>query len=478
MPYAGTAAHPPLTAKPTPISTTSLPADSTAATSASATSGASTNSIPATVSATLAANEAIAERRRRGQAVLPLAFGEAGLPVLPALRAELAAAAGRGGYGPVAGLPALREAAAGDWARRTLPTSADAVVCGPGSKPLIFGLQLAIGADVALPMPSWVSYAAQAGLTGGRAHFVPAPPGEGGICDPGRLDLAVRAARQAGRPIRSVILTLPDNPTGTLARPETVRALCEVAERHDLIIISDEIYRDLVHDPAAPVLSPAAVAPHRTVVTTALSKSLALGGWRIGVARLPDGPAGTALRDRLLAVASEIWSAPAAPIQQAATYAFSEPPDILKRIARSRSLHATVARAVAGVFAAAGLLAPPPEAAFYVYPDFGPWREHLRSRPGVTTGAAWPATCLMNTEQACCRPARSARTRARCGSGWPPGCSMATRSGSGRPRSRSAIRCRCRGSARRSAGSPTSWRTSGPAVAASERQVRRVVIGA
>lgn len=395
MPYAGPAAAPPLTARITSVTSTSRSAaDASAnATAASFTPAASVSTIalpastvPATVSATLAANEAIAERRRRGQAVLPLAFGEAGLPVLPALRDELSAAAGRNGYGPVAGLPALREAAAGYWARRGLPTSPDAVVCGPGSKPLIFGLQLAIGPDVAVPMPSWVSYAAQAGLAGHRAHFVPTPPGEGGICDPGLLDQAASAAARAGRPVRSVIVTLPDNPTGTLARPDTVRALCEVAERHDLIIISDEIYRDLVHDPAAPVLSPAAVAPHRTIVTTALSKSLALGGWRIGVARLPDGPRGRALRDRLLGVASEIWSAPAAPIQQAAAYAFAEPPEILKRIARSRSLHAAIARAVAGAFAVAGLLVPPPEAAFYVYPDFGPWREHLRGERGVTTG--------------------------------------------------------------------------------------------
>lgn len=116
------------------------------------------------VSATLAANEALARRRCLGEPVLPLAFGEAGLPVLPALRDALSAAAGLGAYGPVAGLAVLREAAAGSWDRRGLATSPDSVVCGPGSKPLLFGLLLAIGADVALPMPSWVSYAAQAGL--------------------------------------------------------------------------------------------------------------------------------------------------------------------------------------------------------------------------------------------------------------------------------------------------------------------------
>jgi aspartate aminotransferase len=340
------------------------------------------------VSATLAANEALAARRRRGQPVLPLAFGEAGLPAPPALREALAAATASNGYGPVAGSDALRAAAAGYWQRRGLPTDPGSVVCGPGSKPLLFGLLLAVGADVAVPRPSWVSYAAQASLIGVRPHFVPAAPGEGGICDPEALGAAVRAARAAGRDIRSVVVTLPDNPTGRLPRPATVKAFCAVAAEYGLIIISDEIYRDLVHDPATPVLSPAAVAPERTVVTTALSKTFALGGWRLGAARMPDGPLGRWLRSQLLGIGSEIWSAPAAPIQQAAAVAFKESEEIAVRVSRSRTLHAAVSRAVAGTCAAAGLEVPPPQAAFYVYPGFEPWRAHLARRHGVTTGAA------------------------------------------------------------------------------------------
>jgi aspartate aminotransferase len=174
------------------------------------------------VSATLTANEAIAARRRQGLPVLPLGFGEAGLPVHPALREALAAASGANGYGPVAGHPALRQAAAGYWARRGLPTGPGQVVCGPGSKPLLFALLLAIGGDVALPQPCWVSYAAQAALIGIRAHFVPSPAAEGGIPDPAALAAAAAAASGAGRPIRSVLVTLPDNPTGRLASPATV----------------------------------------------------------------------------------------------------------------------------------------------------------------------------------------------------------------------------------------------------------------
>jgi aspartate aminotransferase len=342
------------------------------------------------VSATLAANEALSRRRQAGEPVLPMAFGEAGLPAHPLLQQALAdgaAAAGGNAYGPVAGQATLRAAAAGYWARRGLPTSPDDVVAGPGSKSLLFGLLLAIGADVAMPRPSWVSYAAQTALIGGAPHLVPVPPGEGGICDPTRLAHAVVKARAAGRRIGAVIVTLPDNPTGRLARPATVRALAEVAAEYDLVIIADEIYRDLRYDSAPPIVSPARHAPERTVVTTALSKSLALGGWRIGVARLPAGPAGAALRDRLLGIGSEIWSATAGPVQQAAALAFAEPPALTERIAGSRRLHEAVSRGVAARFTEAGVDVPTPQAAFYLYPDFAPWRGHLAGRHGVTTSA-------------------------------------------------------------------------------------------
>jgi aspartate aminotransferase len=339
------------------------------------------------VSATLAANEVLATRRRAGQPVLPLAFGESGLPVHRRLRAELASASGLGAYGPVAGLPSLREAAAGYWTRRGTPTDPDSVLAGPGSKALLFGLLLALGSDVAIPRPSWVSYAAQARLTGLAPHFVPTVGGEGGICDPLALDETVRAAESSGHRIGAVLMTLPDNPTGRVASPAAVRELCAVAERHDLIIISDEIYRDLIHDSATPFLSPASVTPERTVVTTALSKSMSVGGWRLGVARMPDGPAGQMLRDRLSGIASEIWSAAPVPVQQAAAVAFAEPAELADYVSHARRLHAAVAREAARAFAAAGVSVATPQAAFYLYPDFAPWRAHLADKYEVTTGA-------------------------------------------------------------------------------------------
>jgi aspartate aminotransferase len=337
--------------------------------------------MPVAISATLAANEALDHRRRRGLPVLPLAFGEAGLPVLPALEHRLGVAAGRGASGPVAGSTDLRDAAAGYWRRRGLPADPALIVAGPGSKPLLYGLLLALGGDVVVPRPSWVSYAAQTRLMGAEPIFVPTPPGEGGVPDADALRAAVTRERAAGRTVSCIVVTLPDNPTGTLARPESVRRVCAAARDLDLVIIADEIYRDLVFDGRADYPCPARYAPERTVVTTALSKNLALGGWRIGVALLPDELRW--LRDRLAGVASEIWSSTSRPTQEAAAYAFEEPDDVRDRVAAGRRLHEAVARAMADRFAAAGARVPRPEGGFYLYPDL----EHLRGPLGVATSA-------------------------------------------------------------------------------------------
>ncbi|MFE8938813.1 pyridoxal phosphate-dependent aminotransferase [Streptomyces sp. NPDC007872] len=342
---------------------------------------------PVTMSATLAADEELTRRHRAGEQVLFMASGEIGLSVLPELRERLAGAADRNAYGPVTGDVALREAVAGYWGRRGLDADPELVVAGPGSKPLLFALMLAVGGDVVVPVPSWVSYTAQATLAGARPIPVRTPPGEGGVPDPAALREAVARERAAGRDPRCVVVTLPDNPTGTFASPDTLRDLARAARDLDLVVVSDEIYCDLVFDPADRTASPAAFAPERTVVTTGLTKNLALGGWRTGAALLPRGPLGRELHTRLAAVVSQIWSSTAAPVQAAAAYAFGEPPEVVAHVAAARRLHERVVRAVAEHFAAAGAETAPVRATCYLYPDFEPLREHLAGAHGVRGGA-------------------------------------------------------------------------------------------
>jgi len=192
-------------------------------------------------SPTLATNERVQARIAAGAPVLHLAFGEAGLPVLPSVAERLGAAAGANGYGPVAGSPAVREAVAGYFERRGLPTSADRVLVAPGSKALLYALLTVLPGDVVLPRPSWVSYAAQAALAGKRVIDVPIAEQAGGVPDPDALRTALQTARRDGHEPAILVLTLPDNPTGTVASASLVEAVCDVARDHRLLVVCDEI---------------------------------------------------------------------------------------------------------------------------------------------------------------------------------------------------------------------------------------------
>ncbi|MCE7003551.1 pyridoxal phosphate-dependent aminotransferase [Kibdelosporangium philippinense] len=335
------------------------------------------------ISPTLALNDMVAQRQENGESIVHLGFGEVRLPAFAPLVDRLVAGASRNTYGPVAGSSAVRQAAAGYFTRRRIPTDAEQVVVGPGSKPLLLALNLVVPGDVIVPKPARNTYAPQAELAGKKVFRVRIPARAGGVPDPAALQDTILAARALGRDPRIVILTLPDNPTGTLAPPDLVREICAVAEQEDLLIISDEVYRDVLHDPCTPMLSPAEIAPRRTVVTSGLSKNLALAGWRIGVARFPDGLWGQRIRDGVISFASEVWSTVAGPMQQVAEYAFTEPPEVREWLADTARLHGAVARAVHRIMVDAGAVCRPPVGAFYVYPDFNPVRDKLAAH-GVT----------------------------------------------------------------------------------------------
>lgn len=333
-------------------------------------------------SPTLAIDQEVRHRLAAGERIVHLGFGEAGLPVPEALQLVLAGAAERSSYGPVAGSAAARSAAAGWFTRRGNPTSEDQVIFGPGSKSLLYALLAVIEGDVVLPCPSWVSYAAQAALLGKSVLSVPIGSEAGGVPDPDLLEAALTEARARGRSVGSIVLTVPDNPTGTVVAEGTLRRVLAIAASFDLAVIADEIYAELVH--GSHMVHAADHYPERTVITTGLSKSVALGGWRIGLARVPDSPWGERLMDRLVAVASEIWSSLAAPMQAVAEFAFSDPEIVTDHVERGRLLHARLTRAMHDEFVSAGLVCRPPTAAFYLYPDFEPHRQVLAEQ-GVRT---------------------------------------------------------------------------------------------
>lgn len=166
-----------------------------------------------------------------------------------------------------------------------------------------------------------------------------------------------------------------------------MRRVCEVADRHGLHIVSDEIYRDLCH-PGVAMTSPAELLPEGTVVTAGLSKNMALGGYRIGFARVPRGP----VLEAMAGIASEVWSSMASPMHEVAAYVLEEPAPVRQQIAAAVRLHHAVATAVYEEFLEAGATCRPPQGGFYCYPDLAPL---AALQPSLATSGAALAERLL-----------------------------------------------------------------------------------
>jgi aspartate/methionine/tyrosine aminotransferase len=224
----------------------------------------------------------------RGGRVARLDIGEPHLPTPPHI-VDAALAAMRDGhtrYVAPQGLPALRDAIAAHVLSRGIEASAADVVVGSGVKPMLLYTLLALveaGDEVLVPDPGYPGYAAAACLAGAAVRHYPVSSHAGA----GRIDMD--ALRDAITPAsRVLVLNSPSNPTGTIIDESTLSSLAELADRHDLWIVSDEIYGPLTYD--EPVPRSIASIPgmgERTIVVDGFSKSYAMTGWRLGFAILP-----------------------------------------------------------------------------------------------------------------------------------------------------------------------------------------------
>ncbi|CAL9393296.1 hypothetical protein SUDANB105_01299 [Streptomyces sp. enrichment culture] len=307
-----------------------------------------------------------------------------GLPVLPELAGVLAAAAHRGGGEPVGGGPELLEAGCGYWARRGLATAPEHVVAAPGAPAVLLALTAALGGDVLVPRPCAAWWAPYARLLGRPVFHVATPAECGGVPDPYALLETVRRVRAEGGDPRLLVLSVADDPTATVAPPEVLHETIEAAAGEGLQLVSDETWRDTVHEPHDTVLlSPAEMWPDRVTVVTDLAGALLPPGWPAALARFPVGPSGDGLRARVLDVLTALGARVAGPVAAAAAYALAEPEPVTERIAATVRLHARVADAAHRAVVAAGALALPPRAGRHLYADLGPLKSGLAAH-GVT----------------------------------------------------------------------------------------------
>lgn len=327
-------------------------------------------------SATLAINEECQALQGAGRKVYRLGLGQSPFPIPPSIVDSLRNHAHEKAYLPVKGLPELRQAVAGFHRRKDgVGARAEGVLIGPGSKELMFLLQLVYYGEIILPTPCWVSYGPQAKIVGRNVRLIHTTWDERWRITADRLDRVLTGDNDDYRP-RLLVLNYPGNPDGDTYCTAELERLAEVARKHEMILLSDEIYGQLHH--AGEHVSIARFYPEGTIISSGLSKWCGAGGWRLGTFTFPESL--DWLLEAMSAVASETYTSVCAPVQHAAVRAFEGGMRIERYLWHVRRILAALGLACAGILREAGIRVHLPAGGFYLFLDFSPLADRLSAR--------------------------------------------------------------------------------------------------
>ena len=315
-------------------------------------------------SATLAITSRAKQMKTEGRTIFGFAAGEPDFDSPEEVKQACARALAEGQtkYAPTPGTPALREAIARKLNEENgLAYDPGQVVVSNGAKHSLFNTFVALcreGDEVIIPAPYWLSYPEMVRVAGGRPVFVPCPEDEGLKLAPPRFEAAITDRTVA------VVLNSPGNPTGVVYSRAELEALADVALRHGLFIVADEIYEKVLYDGqnhfSVGGISEEVLA--RTVTINGFSKSYAMTGWRIGYLAAPPDMA-----KAVSALQSHSTSGVNTFAQAGAVAALGLPPDRLKPMQEAFAARREVL--YEGLISIAGVQCVKPMGAFYMLPN-------------------------------------------------------------------------------------------------------------
>ena len=228
------------------------------------------------------------ELERKGRSIIHLELGEPDFhPAAPTSEAlKRAIDEGKDRYCPVAGLPALREAIA-EYLRgtRNLNVPADHIVIAPGCKLALFMALMALidqGDEVLYPDPGFPGYSSITLGLGGVP--VPFELSERNHLQPDPDEIAAKITSRT----KALITNSPGNPTGTVYTDEVQRRIAQLAVKHDLLVLSDEIYARIIYGGQYVSMLSYPGMEERTLIIDGFSKSFAMTGWRLGYTVAPS----------------------------------------------------------------------------------------------------------------------------------------------------------------------------------------------
>ncbi|MBS0014866.1 MAG: pyridoxal phosphate-dependent aminotransferase [Arthrospira sp. SH-MAG29] len=235
-------------------------------------------------SVTLAISAKAKAMKAEGLDVLNFSVGEPDFdtPQHIVAAAKKALDEGKTRYGPAAGEPKLRELIAGSLTQEVgVNYSAENIIVTNGGKHSLSELMMAIieaGDEVIIPSPYWLSYPEMVKLADGTPVIVPTDAATEYKITPELLRKAITPKTKL------FVLNSPSNPTGMVYTPDELKALAEVVVESGILVVSDEIYSQILYD-GAQHLSIAAAHPEvhkQTLISSGFAKSFAMTGWRLG----------------------------------------------------------------------------------------------------------------------------------------------------------------------------------------------------
>jgi aspartate aminotransferase len=305
-------------------------------------------------------NETSRKLEEQGKKIYKFGFGQSPFKVPENVVRELKDNAHQNKYLPMQGLSELRNAVAKYTSKKkNFDYKSDNVIIGPGSKELMFLLHVIFDGEIILPAPSWVSYAPQAILGRNKVQILQTKRENNWFPTASEIEEIVLKDKNKNY---LLFLNSPNNPSGQIC--ENLEEIASIAEKYNLIILSDEIYSELSFMDNYQSISN--FCPEKTIISTGLSKWCGAGGWRLGYFLVPDSL--IEIKNMINVLASETFSAVSAPIQYAAIKAYEK--DHSNYINKSKNILSTVGDYVYENLRSNKVLINKPQGGFYLMPEF------------------------------------------------------------------------------------------------------------
>jgi len=237
--------------------------------------------------------------------------------------------------------------------------STEQIIIGPGSKELMFLLQVSFDGEIILPAPSWVSYQPQSIIADNKFHWIQTSAENNWYPTAESLEELVLKNKEKNY---LLILNSPNNPSGQVCK--NIKEISKIVKKYKIIVLSDEIYSELTFDHNYESISN--YCSEKVIVSNGLSKWCGAGGWRLGYFVIPNEL--NKIKNSMKVLASETFSAVSAPIQFAAISAFNN--DHTDYILKSKKILKGIGEYVYHKLKSNNVIMNKPMGGFYLMPEF------------------------------------------------------------------------------------------------------------